>query len=59
LEIASGKPYAQLLQEYIFTPAALEAKELHVRKAELLHNGKDAEEARKIWLRLSESEVSV
>ena len=37
-------------------PALREAKELHARKAELLHDGGPAEEVRAIWQRLSQLE---
>ncbi len=62
---ALGERYAALGREWSEladaalpddVPAFREAKELHVRKAELLHDGAPAEETRAAWDRLGEME---
>ena len=62
---ALGERYTQLGREWSALadaalpderPALCEAKELSIRKAELLHAGAPAEEIRAIWRRLQELE---
>jgi hypothetical protein len=55
---ALGRGWSELAEAALpdDQPAFREVKALYVRKAELRHDGAAAEEAREVWLRLSEME---